>query len=151
MKTLLLSLLILVLPAANAADALNQDNIRAMYAELTAAAQAKDVEGVLRHMTEDARVLIKDSGSNLDMDLDMTMYRDLLQQGWGAIEGYQVTVSIDSIDVAADGQSATVIDQTQESYQAQGQTLQTSTRETATLRLVDGAPKISLIEAVVQP
>lgn len=151
MKTLLLSLLILVLPAANAADALNQDNIRAMYAELTAAAQAKDVEGVLRHMTEDARVLIKDPGSNLDMDLDMTMYRDLLQQGWGAIEGYQVSVSIDSIDVAADGQSATVIDQTQESYQAQGQTLQTSTRETATLRLVDGAPKISLIEAVVQP
>ena len=36
-------------------------------------------------------------------------------------------------------------------YQAQGQTMQTSTRETATLRLVDGEPKISLIEAVVQP
>lgn len=151
MKTLFLSLLLLVLPAANAADALNQDNIRAMYAELTAAAQVKDIDGVLRHMTEDARVLIKDPGSNLDMDLDMTMYRDLLKQGWGSLDGYQVTVSIDSIEVAADGQSATVIDQTQESYQAQGQRLQTSTRETATVRLVGGTPKISLIEAVVQP
>ncbi len=149
MKALVFGLLMLLLPAAHAAEALTPDSIRAMYAEMTAAARARDIEGVLRHMTEDARVLIKDSGNNLD--LDMTMYRDLLQQGWGAIEGYQVTISIDSIEVAADGQSATVIDQTQESYQAQGQTLQTSTRETATLRLVDGAPKISLIEAVVQP
>lgn len=151
MKALVFGLLMLLLPAAHAAEALTPDSICAMYAEMTAAAQARDIEGVLRHMTEDARVLIKDSGNNLDLDLDMTMYRDLLQQGWGAIEGYQVTISIDSIEVAADGQSATVIDQTQESYQAQGQTLQTSTRETATLRLVDGAPKISLIEAVVQP
>ncbi|UUY07390.1 DUF4440 domain-containing protein [Pseudomonas sp. J452] len=149
MKQLLLALMMLVVPVAHAADRLSEDNIRAMYGELTAAAQAKDIEGVLRHMSEDARVQIKAPSG--DLDLDMTMYRDLLQQGWGAIDGYQVTVSIESIEVAADGQSATVIDQTQESYQAQGQTLQTSTRETATLRLVDGEPKISLIEAVVQP
>ncbi|MBB1519871.1 DUF4440 domain-containing protein [Aquipseudomonas guryensis] len=149
MKTLFFTLLLLVLPAAHAADRLNEDNIRAMYAELTAAAQARDIEGVLRHMSEDARVQIKDPSGSLD--LDMTMYRDLLQQGWGAIDGYQVTVNIDSIEVADDGQSATVIDRTQESYQVQGQTQQTSTRETATLRLVDGEPKISLIEAVVQP
>ncbi|QKE63274.1 DUF4440 domain-containing protein [Aquipseudomonas campi] len=149
MKQLLLALMMLVVPVAHAANRLSEDNIRAMYAELTAAAQAQDIEGVLRHMSEDARVQIEDRSGNLDMD--MTMYRDLLKQGWGAIDGYQVTVSIESIDVAADGQSATVIDRTQESYQAQGQTMQTSTRETATLRLVDGEPKISLIEAVVQP
>ena len=95
MKALVFGLLMLLLPAAHAAEALTPDSIRAMYAEMTAAAQARDIEGVLRHMTEDARVLIKDSGNNLD--LDMTMYRDLLQQGWGAIEGYQVTISIDSI------------------------------------------------------
>lgn len=149
MKTLFFTLLMLLLPAAHAADRLSEDNIRAMYAELTAAAQARNVEGVLQHMSEDARVQIKDPSG--DLDLDMGMYRDLLQQGWSVIEGYQMTISIENIEVAADGQSATVIDQTQESYQMQGQSMQTSSRETATLRLIDGEPKISLIEVVVQP
>lgn len=151
MKALLFSLLMLTLPVANAADRLTEDGIRALYDQLTAAAQARDVEGVARHMSEDARVRIKAADAGGDLDLDLPKYRELMQQGWNNLDGYQVNVTITQIDIAADGQSATVQDVTEERYQAQGQSAQSRTLGTATLRLVDGEPKVSRIDGVIQP
>lgn len=151
MKALIFSLLLLALPQAYAADRLTEDGVRSFYNQLTAAAQARNVDGVLGHMSEDARVLIKGADAGGDMNLDMTQYRDLLRQGWSTLDGYQVTVAIQRIEVAEDGQSATLNAQTEESYQLQGQTQQSRSQETANLRLVDGEPKITQVEVVVQP
>lgn len=151
MKALILSLLLLALPQAYAADRLTEDSVRAFYNQLTAAAQARDIDGVLGHMSEDARVHIKAAAAGGDMNLDMKQYRELLRQGWSTLDGYQVTVAIQHVEIATDGQSATLSGLTEERYQLQGQTQQSRSQETASLRLVDGEPKITLVEVVIQP
>jgi len=138
-------------PFANSAEALDEDNIRAMYNDLADAAQAKDVDGVLSHMRSDARVKISGAGLEGTLSMDIPMYRDRLMQSWAATTIYLVMIGIESIEVAADGQSAKVVNLTEEYYQLQDKSLQSKTLETATLRLVDGQPKISLIEGVIQP
>lgn len=152
MKPLMLALLLLAAPLANAADALTEQNIRAMYGELIAAAAAKDIEGVLSHMSEDVRISIEtpsEMGGNMEMD--RRQYRDLLTQGWDGVEDYRLEADIHSIEIAADGQTAKVVDLTTESMHIQGMPVKASTLETATLQLIDGKPRFSRIDGVIQP
>lgn len=152
MKTLLLCLLLVTAPLAQAADRLSEENIGAMYAQLIAAAQDKDVEGVLEHMSDDVHISIQapaDMGGGMEMD--KRQYREMLTQGWDGVDDYRLKVDIQQIDIAADGQSANVRDLTTESMRIQGVQVQASTLETATLQLLDGKVKFSRIEGVIQP
>ena len=152
MKTLLLCLLLVTAPLVQAADRLSEENIGAMYAQLIAAAQDKDVEGVLEHMSDDVHISIQapaDMGGG--MEVDKRQYREMLTQGWDGVDDYRLKVDIQQIDIAADGQSANVRDLTTESMRIQGVQVQASTLETATLQLLDGKVKFSRIEGVIQP
>ncbi len=152
MKTLLLCLLLVTAPLVQAADRLSEENIGAMYAQLIAAAQDKDVEGVLEHMSDDVHISIQapaDMGGGMEMD--KRQYREMLTQGWDGVDDYRLKVDIQQIDIAADGQSANVRDLTTESMRIQGVQVQASTLETATLQLLDGKVKFSRIEGVIQP
>lgn len=152
MKTLLLCLLLVTAPLVQAADRLSEENIGAMYAQLIAAAQDKDVEGVLEHMSDDVHISIQapaDMGGGMEMD--KRQYREMLTQGWDGVDDYRLKVDIQQIDIAADGQSANVRDLTTESMRIQGVQVQASTLETATLQLLEGKVKFSRIEGVIQP
>jgi ketosteroid isomerase-like protein len=152
MKALLLCLLLVTAPLVQAADRLSDENIRAMYAQLIAAAQDKDVEGVLEHMSDAVHISIQapaDMGGGMEMD--KRQYREMLTQGWDGVDDYRLEVDIQQIDIAADGQSASVRDLTTESMRIQGVPIQASTLETATLQLLDGKVKFSRIEGVIQP
>ena len=152
MKTLLLCLLLVTAPLVQAADRLSEENIGAMYAQLIAAAQDMDVEGVLEHMSDDVHISIQapaDMGGGMEMD--KRQYREMLTQGWDGVDDYRLKVDIQQIDIAADGQSANVRDLTTESMRIQGVQVQASTLETATLQLLDGKVKFSRIEGVIQP
>lgn len=148
MKTLALSLLCLLAPLAHADSALTEGNIRALYDEMTSAASQRDIDGVLELMSEDVRIEI--SAAKGSIELDAAKYRQLLQQGWGGLDSYSMAVAIEQIDIAADGQSATVIDTTTETMSMGGHEMSAGMRETATLRLIDGEPKITRIEAQIQ-
>nr|WP_298167208.1 hypothetical protein [uncultured Pseudomonas sp.] len=152
MKTLLLCMLLLGAPLAQAADRLTEENIGAMYAQMVAAAQDKDVEGVLEHMSDEVRIRIQaPSAMGGDMEMDKRQYRELLTQGWDGVDEYRLDVEIQQIDIAADGQSASVRDLTRETLRIQGSEVEASTLETATLQLLDGKVKFSRIEGVIQP
>lgn len=152
MKTLLLCMLLLGAPLAQAADRLTEENIGAMYAQMVAAAQDKDVEGVLEHMSDEVRIRIQaPSAMGGDMEMDKRQYRELLTQGWDGVDEYRLDVDIQQIDIAADGQSASVRDLTRETLRIQGIEVEASTLEIATLQLQGGEVKFSRIEGVIQP
>lgn len=152
MKTLLLCMLLLGTPLAQAADRLTEENIGAMYAQLIAAAQDKNVEGVLEHMSDEVRIRIQaPSVMGGDMEMDKRQYRELLTQGWDGVDDYRLEVEIQQIDIAADGQSASVRDLTRETLRIQGSEVEASTLETATLQLLDGKVKFSRIDGIIQP
>ena len=149
MKKLALSLLCLFAPLAHADAALTEANIRALYDRVAAAASERDVDGTLAHMSEDVRIHITAAKGSIELDADK--YRQLLQRGWSGLDSYRMEVDIDSIDIAEDGQSATVKDTTHETLSLQGHEMSTGMQETASLRLIDGEPKIVRIEAIIQP
>ncbi len=152
MKTLLLCMLLLGAPLAQATDRLTEENIGAMYAQLIAAAQDKNVEGVLEHMSDEVRIRIQaPSAMGGDMEMDKRQYRELLTQGWDGVDDYRLEVEIQQIDIAADGQSASVRDLTRETLRIQGSEVEASTLETATLQLLDGKVKFSRIDGIIQP
>lgn len=152
MKTLLLCLLLLGAPLAQAADRLTEENIGAMYAQLIAAAQDKNVEGVLEHMSDEVRISIQaPSAMGGNMEMDKRQYGELLTQGWDGVDDYRLEVEIQQIDIAADGQSASVRDLTRETLRIQGSEVEASTLETATLQLLDGKVKFSRIDGIIQP
>jgi ketosteroid isomerase-like protein len=152
MKKLLLCLLLLSAPLVHAEDRLTEENIGAMYAQLVAAAQNKDVDGVLEHMSDEVRINIQSPDAmGGDLQMDKRQYRDLLTQGWDGVEDYRLEVDIQQIDIADDGQSASVRDLTTESMRIQGVPVEARTLETATLQLQDGKVKFSRIEGVIQP
>ena len=152
MKTLLLCLLLVTAPLAHAAERLTDENIRAMYAQMIAAAQDLDIEGVLTHMSDDVQINIQaPAAMGGDMAMDKRQYREMLTQGWSGVDDYRLEVDIQQIDIAADGQSASVRDLTSESMRIQGVQIQANTLETATLQLLEGKVKFSRIEGVIQP
>lgn len=149
MKKLALSLLCLFAPLVHAEPALTEANIRALYADMTAAATQRDIEATLAHMSEDVRIHI--SAPKGSLELDATQYRQLLKQGWSGLDSYRMEVEIESIEIAEDGQSATVTDTTRETLSMGGHEMSTGMQEVASLRLIDGQPKITRIEATIKP
>lgn len=148
MNKLVLCLICLLTPLAHADTSLNEASIRALYEQMVAAASQRDSDGVLALMSDDVRIRI--SAAKGSLELDATQYRQLLKQGWSGLDSYQMTVQIEQIDIAADGQSATVIDSTTETMSLRGHEMSAGMQETATLRLIDGQPKITRIEAQIR-
>lgn len=149
MKKLALSLFCLFAPLAHAEAALTEASIRALYADMSEAATQRDVDATLAHMSDDVRIQISAAKGSIELDADK--YRQLLKQGWSGLDSYRMEVNIESIEIAADGQSATVRDTTQETLSMRDHEMTTGMQETASLRLIEGEPKIVRIEALIKP
>ncbi len=149
MNKLALSLLCLLAPFAHADTTLTETSIRALYDDVAAAATQRDIDATLAHMSDDVRIHI--SAPKGSVELDAEQYRQLLQQGWSAPDSYRMEVDIESIEIAEDGQSATVRDRTRETLSMNGHEMTTGMQETASVRLIDGAPRIVRVEATIKP
>ena len=149
MKKLALSLLCLFAPLVHADPALTENSIRNLYDQIEADASKRDIDATLAHMSDDVRIHITAAKGSIELDADK--YRQLLKQGWSGLDSYSMEVDIESIKIAEDGQSATVKDTTKETLSMQGHEMSTGMQETASLRLIDGEPKIVRIEATIQP
>ena len=149
MKKLALSLLCLFAPLVHADPALTENSIRNLYDQIAADASKRDIDATLGHMSADVQIHITAAKGSIDLDADK--YRQLLKQGWGGLDSYKMEVNIESIEIAEDVQSATVKDTTRETLSMQGHEMSTGMQETASLRLIDGEPKIVRIEATIQP
>src|SRR5690606_27080490 len=137
----------LLSPAAHADTALTEANIRALYERVAADASARDIDATLAHMSDDVAIRISAAKGSIELDADK--YRQLLRQGWDGLDSYRMEVDIESIEIAGDGQSATVTDTTRETLSMRGHEMSSGMREVASLRLIDGEPKIVRIEATI--
>lgn len=123
MKKLALPLFCLFAPLVHADTALTENSIRNLYDQLAAAASQRDIEGTLARMSADVRVHISAAKGSIELDADK--YRQLLKQGWSGLDNYRMAVDIESIEIADDGQSATVKDTTRETLTMQGHDMTT--------------------------
>ncbi len=149
MNKLALSLLCLLAPFAHADATLTEASIRALYDDVAAAATQRDIDATLAHMSDDVRIHISAPQGSVELDADR--YRELLKQGWSAPDSYRMEVDIESIEIAEDGQSATVRDSTRETLSMNGHEMTTGMQETASVRLIDGTPRIVRVEATIKP
>lgn len=112
------------------------------------AAAARDTQAVCAQINDDAEiklVYMRFSGSEV-RSLSKSQYCQLTEEGFAALPaGAKVSYSADvqSIDVAADGQSAEVSLRTSEEVEVGGQSLRMTTQQSSTVVLMGGQPRFS--------
>jgi ketosteroid isomerase-like protein len=152
MNKLLLTLLLVLVPLAQANERLSDESVRELYAQMQFAVEAMDVQAVMELMSADVQVHIQapaDMGGELQLGRDQ--YRELLVQGWDGVENYRLEVDIQHIEITADGQSARIDSLNRESMDILGNTLVMNIEQRATLQLDQGQALFSHIQAVIRP
>jgi hypothetical protein len=76
-------------------------------------------------------------------------FREQTRKGWAMAGQYDYRREKEGISLAEDGLTATVRTDILEAMTIQGRRVRTTTRETATLALVDGRILVTALEAVV--
>ena len=128
--------------------------IEAMARAGAQAAAARDVQAPCAQLTEAAEirmVMVRFSGSEV-LTLDKPQYCQMSEAVYASLPAglsIRSAVEVQSIDVAADGQSAEVTAQVSEEYELDGHTMRQSSQQSGTVVLVGGQPRYSRISARV--
>ena len=141
-RAFLLLAWLIALPASGA-DGLTIERVNALLDAIDQASQARDVDAILVHMADSLEVHMKmpaDAGG--DMRMSKREYATILRITFAMAEEYSYRREDTHIDIAADGQSATVTDTTIERIVMMGQTIDSIAREEAIIELIDDKPMV---------
>lgn len=126
--------------------------IEAMSRAGAQAAAARDAQALCAQVTDAAEikiVLVRFSGSDVQT-LDKPRYCQMVEAAYADLPeevNIRTAVDLQSIDIAADGQSAEVVAQVSEEYDLGGRAMRQSSRQSSTVVLVGGQPRYSRISA----
>jgi len=144
---------LIALPSSGA-DMLTTERVEALLDAIDQASEARDVDALLTHMAAKLDVQMKMPASEGgDMRMSRKEYAAMTRITFAMASDYSYRREDTHIDIAADGQSATVTDTTIERVVIMGQTVNSKAREEATIELIDGKPMIVRLvaDANVQP
>ncbi len=119
---------------------------------LQLAVKSQNVDGVLIHFTEDAKIDFDyPMALGGDMNIEIDEYGKMLKMAWAMPAEYAYEVSDINIVMSADGTQATVTDRVNESMSMQGQIIMsTETTETLEVVITDGIAKISRLHGAAE-
>jgi ketosteroid isomerase-like protein len=132
---------------------MTKQEVAAVLAEIDAAVKRKDVGAMLKHFSKDARIKVnvEDPDATIrGMVFTREQYRDYFQGAFNLIDEYQYDRRDTVINLAPDGQSAIVADQVFEEVKTGGETINSVTVETATLKMEDGRVVITSLEGTLR-
>jgi ketosteroid isomerase-like protein len=133
---------LIALPSA-AADVLTTERVEALLDAIDQASETRDVDALLMHMADNAEIHLKMPASEGgDTRMSKKEYAAMTRMTFAMASDYSYRREDTHIDIAADGQSATVTDTTIERVVIMGQTINARAREEATIELIDGKPMI---------
>lgn len=142
-----LSALLFLAPCLGLGQSLDEATVRKIMAEIDRATDARDVNGVVRHLSENAVITadIESQGQSQRVTLNKTEYTQMLTQAWAAVDTYDYKRSNQKISIS--GGRAVVTADILETVTAQGQTMSTTSAETAVIELVGGKPMVTKVSA----
>lgn len=144
-KKFFIAVLLSALPALAAAQTLTEPTVKELIASIDKAIAAKDVNGIAQHMTDNVEitVVISSGGRTQKSKLSKPDYVKALRDTWGMATNYMYRRSNETIVI--NNNVATVSADVVENMTINNQHSRTRTRETATIELINGVPKITKI------
>lgn len=130
---------------------ITESEVRSIMDSVEAATLEKDIDGVVEHMARDViiNVTVDTPFGPQRQRLTREEFREQTRKGWAMAGQYDYRREKEGISIAEDGLTATVRTDIRETMTIQGRRVRTTTRETATLAVVDGRILVTALEAVV--
>jgi hypothetical protein len=144
-RTFFFAVLLLGLPAFAGAQTLTEKSVKDLMLKIDKAIASKDVSVFAQTMSENAEVVITVSagGNQQKTRMNKAEYLAALRGGWSMASTYVYRRSNEKIAIS--GNIATVTADVVENMSVNGQHIRARTRSTATIELVDGAPKVTKV------
>jgi len=116
-----------------------------LCASMDAAAKAKDADALVANFAPGAVLTLVTPPAHGAQTVEMSVaeYRAGIVAGWSAAEDVRYAVKDREVRMGPDGRSAEVSDTKVGTLTIQGQEMSTSTQETFTVQIVDGAPRVT--------
>ncbi len=129
---------------------LTRTRIERLYANIDRAANERDPEGIVTHMTEDVVIHVSLRLPHAVQDVTMTraQYERKIKEGFAAAQDYSFLRKVTNITIAQDGERAQVQSRTLERMTVSGRVAELVGEETATVELRDGRPVITRVQTV---
>jgi ketosteroid isomerase-like protein len=141
------------LASAQSATRITEPQVRALVERVTAAANRRDVQAVVQTMADDAVVTIDfrgPDGKRQRMKMNRAQYETHSVNAMRTFQKYSYKRETSEINIAPDGQTATVKGRAREVAELQGNTMVAATEDTTTLALRDGRLLVTAIHGVMR-
>lgn len=149
--TVLFWFVLFLAPCFSFAQQLDEQTVLKMVSEMDHAISRRDAGGLARFLSADLTVIanIHASGQAQKLTMNKSTYIESLKQGWAVATGYEYKRT--DIKITLSGPAKAVVTATiAESVTVQGQTVRSTSTETAVVELVGGKPMITSVVANVQ-
>ncbi len=147
-RTVLSLIFFFLMVPSQAEQRLTKAEVTKILNSVTAAAQARDIEGVMQHFATDAVIILQTEGRSYPMTTEQ--YRAQTVQGWKQMPKSTLEIKNIQIKLSPDGKKATATDVSVETADLDGRKIKAETHETAEIELVDGVPKNKKLTDVMQ-
>lgn len=143
-KIISLCLSFIITSAVCAAD-LTEDDVRQVIARIDNAIDRADAEALGNELSDDAEITLNfvDQGEKQVMQLSKIDYLLLLEQGWAQFSNYSYHRS--DMKVSLQGAKAFITAVVHEEMMIEDQHYSGSSREEATVELIDGKPIVTAV------
>ena len=138
-------------PCFSFAQQLDEQTVLKMVSEMDHAISQRDASGLARFLSAELTVIanVRASGQTQKLTMNKSSYIESLKQGWAVATGYEYKRT--DIKITLSGPAKAVVTATiAETVTVQGQTIRSTSTETAVIELVEGKPMITSVVANVQ-
>lgn len=136
-----------VASAFSFAGDISEAHVSKLLAQVDAAIQKKSPSGIAATLSDElmVKINIHAGGRQRTIRVGKHEYISMLRQGWDMATSYSYSRRNEKIAIS--GNAATVSADITETMTIQGQRMRTTTREVATIEMVNGVPLITKISA----
>ena len=136
-------------PASTEAKMMTNSDVETLIKVTDQAATEKKADLMEPLLADDLKVIVTNVPSPQGpqkMEMKKSDYLQTLKQTWEAAEKYEYQKKDVAIELAKDGKSAVVKDTIIEKLTISGKTIETTTKEMATIEFRNGKPQITILE-----
>ncbi len=138
-------------PYVSFAQQLDEQTVLKMVSEVDHAISQRDASGLARFLSDNLTVIanVRASGQDQKLTMNKSSYIESVSQGWAVATDYEYKRTNTKITLS--GPAKAVVTATiSETVTVQGQTIRSTSTETAVIEIVGGKPMITSVVANVQ-
>ncbi|MGH7381001.1 MAG: nuclear transport factor 2 family protein [Candidatus Methylomirabilales bacterium] len=140
-----------LVPCVSFAQQLDEQTVLKLVSEVDHAISQRDASGLAKFLSDKLTVIanVRGSGQDQKLTMDKSSYIESVRQGWAVATDYEYKKT--NVKITLSGPARAVVTATvSEAVTVQGQTIRSTSTETAVIELVGGKPMITSVVANVQ-